>query len=157
MTKPSNPKERNLVKGAIMRVFSRSELRRAVLDTADIQHLDPTRPRVKKWSLCRSCLTPTPKYLMQVDHVEPKVPLNKSLEEMTWDEVVDNTWCDITNLNPICIACHKIKSKLETQIRKRNKDAKRKAAKIPSKNCSKRTSTRSAHSRAIQRARKTNK
>lgn len=132
-------KEMGLAKGALMRVFSRSELRRSVLNMADIEHSDPKRPRVKKWSLCRCCLIPTPKYLMQVDHITPKVPLDRTLEEMTWDELVNNTWCEELNLQPICLTCHKAKSKLETQERKRNRDVKQgKRIKIASKNRCKR-------------------
>lgn len=112
------PKERNLLKGAIRRVFSRSELRKRVLATADIEHIEATRPRVKKWSRCTECKKPTPKYLMQVDHVDPIVPIETTLEDMSWDTVIDRAWCDDKNLNPMCKDCHKAKTKLEQQQRR---------------------------------------
>lgn len=114
-------KERGLLKGAIRRVFSRSELRRRVLDTADITHFDEARLRVKKWSRCNDCEKPTPRYLMQVDHMSPIIPLTTTLEAMEWTEVVDRTWCQENNLNPICKPCHKLKTSLEQKQRKANK------------------------------------
>lgn len=111
------PKERNLVKGALRRVFSRSELRQQAIAASRIQHSDPERPRVKKWSMCPLCEKPTPSYLMQVDHVEPIVPVNKTLEEMSWDEVVKRIWCDAGNLLAVCIPCHLLKSKQERIMR----------------------------------------
>lgn len=112
-------KERGLLKGAIRRVFARSELRRKILDkSVVVGYTDPTRPRVTKWCECNLCYKMEPKYLMQVDHVSPLVPLNSSLEDMSWDEVVDSTWCIDDNLMPICKPCHKIKTKQEAKMRR---------------------------------------
>jgi len=148
-------KEMGLAKGALMRVFSRSDLRKEAIATSIIAYSDPKRPRVTKWSMCRSCLNPTPTYLMDVDHVEPKIPVDKSLEEMTWDQLVDNTWCDITNLQPICRPCHKIKSAVENKERRRVKNVKQgKGTKGTGKTNRKRVTTRSNASRAIQSTRK---
>ena len=119
MDKPSNPKERNLIKGAIRRVFSRSELRREALQSTRIEYHDPNRPRVTKWSWCTDCGVIEPTYLMEVDHEIPLVPLEKALADMSWDEVVDRTWCDPVNLKPKCKSCHRSKSKLENQERRR--------------------------------------
>lgn len=156
MINPSNPKERNLVKGSIMRVFSRSELRREVLSTSIMPgYTDPNRPRVTKWSMCRMCNTPTPTYLMEVDHIIPKIPMDRSLEEMTWDELIDRTWCNISNLQPICRTCHSIKSRAENKIRKELKNVKgSKSSKRSTKTISKRSTTRSTKSRTISRSRK---
>lgn len=115
------PKERNLIKGSIRRVFSRSDLRRLVIDTTRVEHTDPNRPRVKKWSICTNCKELTPTYLIQVDHIDPIVPLNTTLEQMQWDEVIDRIWCEKNNLNPICTPCHKIKSKDEMKQRRLNR------------------------------------
>lgn len=121
MKKPNNSKERGLVKGALRRVFSRSELRREALDKTRIRYNDPERPRVTKWSWCTVCGVIQPTYLMDIDHTMPLIPLHVSLEEMSWDEVVDRLWCDISNLNPVCKSCHHEKSALETKERKRLK------------------------------------
>jgi len=111
-------KERNLLKGAVRRVFSRSDLRRAVVDAARIKHTDPERPRVKKWGRCAECKQPTAAYQMQIDHISPIVPIHLTLADMSWDTVVDRTWCVEANLQALCIPCHKEKSKHERKERK---------------------------------------
>lgn len=116
------PKERGLIKGALRRVFSRSELRRQVLvKSIRPGYYDPTRPRVKKWSVCTECSKMTPTYKAQVDHKVPLVPVDRSLEDMSWDEVVDRLWCDEENLRVLCLDCHAAKSKEENKQRRLNK------------------------------------
>lgn len=119
-------KERGLLKGAMRRVFSRSELRQKVIATADVEHHDPARPRVKKWSKCPICRQLTPRYLMAVDHLDPVIPVNTSFEEMSLDTVVDRLWCEEHNLQPICPICHDQKSALERKLRTKNKKGKKK-------------------------------
>ena len=122
MKNPKNPKERNLIKGAIRRVFSRSDLRREALSNSHVKgYHDPERKRVTKWGKCTECQLMVPLYQMDIDHKIPVVPINSSLEEMTWDELVDRIWCDINNLKAICKPCHKLKSALETKERRRIK------------------------------------
>lgn len=111
-------KDRGLIKGAIRRVFSRSPLRIGFVKNAMITHSDPERPRVTKWSRCWDCGQPTPTYLIQVDHVLPIVPLDKSLEDMTWDEIVNNIWCSDNNLATLCKICHSVKTKAENSQRR---------------------------------------
>lgn len=115
-------KERALIKGAIRRVFSRSELRRRALDAAIVKdYHDPSRKRVTRWGRCHGCNKLEPAYLLEVDHQSPVIPLDSSLEQMTWDELVDRVWCDEKLLKPLCESCHKDKTKGEQQERKRNK------------------------------------
>lgn len=126
-------KERNLVKGAIRRVFSRSELRRRVLEACKIpNYCDSSRPRVSKWGKCAYCAEPTPLYLMEVDHIDPVVPLDKTLEDLSWDTVIDRIWCKENGLQVLCPACHTDKTKAERLERKKGKQngksAKRKAS-----------------------------
>lgn len=125
MNKRITPKERGLLKGAIRRVFSRSDIRRHVLEMAKIIHVDPTRPRVKKWGKCEDCKLPTPLYLMQIDHREPIVPVDATLEDMSWDTVINRTWCDKNGLAPVCKNCHTVKTKQENAIRRKNKKDKK--------------------------------
>jgi 5-methylcytosine-specific restriction endonuclease McrA len=114
-------KERNLLKGAVRRVFSRSNLRRAIIEAAKIEHYDNIRSRVKKWGQCAECKQPTAMYQMQVDHIDPIIPLDLTLEDMSWDTVIDRTWCAQTNLQPLCIPCHKEKTKQERKARKQKR------------------------------------
>lgn len=112
------PKERNLIKGAIRRVFSRSDIRRAVIGSCIVMHTDTTRPRVKTWCLCPSCKGFIPKSYMQVDHIKPIIGIMETLESLSWDEVVDRLWCEYTNLKAICTDCHLIKTKAENKARR---------------------------------------
>jgi 5-methylcytosine-specific restriction endonuclease McrA len=119
LKKPSNPKERNLLKGAIRRVFSRSELRRKIIDSSlQKEYSDPSRKRVTRWGKCASCKKLEPAYLMQVDHKEPIVPIGMTLEEMAWDKVIENVWCDESKLQALCKDCHKKKTKEEQKERR---------------------------------------
>lgn len=119
------PRERGLLKGSIRRVFARSDLRRAVLEAAAVDHSDPAHPRVKKWSRCAVCKKPYPRYKTVVDHRVPVIALDSSFEEQGLDKTVDRTWCDPTNLDAICEPCHKAKSKGESDVRKQNKRSKK--------------------------------
>jgi 5-methylcytosine-specific restriction endonuclease McrA len=114
-------KERNLIKGAIRRVFARSELRQKVIAATIVAHIDLSRPKVKSWCRCKVCYNHIPKSYMEVDHINPVVPYDKALEDMTWDELVNNLWCDENNLQAICSDCHDEKTKKERKIRKESK------------------------------------
>lgn len=156
MNQRISPKERNLLKGAIRRVFSRSDLRRKIIDSVDLpEYTDPSRPRVRKWSQCPVCKLPSPKYKMVVDHIAPIVPVTTALEHMTWDEVIDRTWCEENNLQPICESCHDVKTSREREERKLNKkgrsNVKRKANKRASAPNRKRNIARGINKRAIRK------
>lgn len=148
-------KERNLLKGAIRRVFARSELRRQVINSCLIDHEDNSRPRVKKWGICAVCKVPTPKSYLVVDHINPVVPIDTSFEEMSLDTLVNNMWCDIINLQPICDTCHIVKSSAENKARRERKKADgRQVVKRPSKTGRKRNPSRSIKRAAVHRAKK---
>lgn len=113
------PKDRGLIKGAVRRAFSRSDLRRQVLEASkDPIHTDLTRPRVKTWYKCEHCKQHFAGYQMQVDHKTPIIPVESALEHMSWDDVINRTWCDRNNLQSLCLSCHDIKSKDERALRK---------------------------------------
>lgn len=110
-------KERGLIKGAIRRVFSRSDIRKKVLDAATVEYSDANRPRVKKWCRCARCKKIVPKYTCEVDHIDPVVPIGTPLTEMSWDAVVNNCWCEESNLQVLCGPDHDAKSKIERKQR----------------------------------------
>lgn len=125
MNKRISPKEQNLIKGALRRVFSRSELRRKVIEASRIEHSDPSRKQVKKWCLCNVCKLPEAISYIVVDHILPVVPLDKPLLEMTATELVDRMWCEENNLQSICPKCHNEKTSLERKERAANKKRKK--------------------------------
>jgi hypothetical protein len=116
-------KERELLVSAIRRVFSRSELRREVLESVRVvSHVDPAHPRVKHWSRCPLCKKVRPRYLFAVDHISPIVPvtttLKKLLSRISINELLDIVFCDRSNLQPICKTCHNEKTNNERRQRR---------------------------------------
>lgn len=118
-------KERGLIKGALNRVFSRSELRNKVKNAGIIEHYDPKRPRVTKWVRCASCKEPLAGYQADIDHIQPKIPVYASFDDMSIDVYLDKLWCAESNLQILCFSCHKTKSRLETKERARLKREKK--------------------------------
>jgi 5-methylcytosine-specific restriction endonuclease McrA len=118
MKKPDNPKEQNLVKGALRRIFSRSDLRKAALAKQHIIHSDTNRPRVTKWSWCAICGVIEPTYTFEVDHIEPVIQVKETLNDLTLDQLAERIWCSIDNLQGICENCHKKKTKEENRARR---------------------------------------
>jgi hypothetical protein len=115
-------KELGLLKGALRRVFSRSELRRRVVEAAVIPgYKDPDRPRVTKWVRCKSCGRPCPKYKAEADHEHPIIPVDQTLESMSFDDLVDNLWCPEYDINIVHRECHLVKSKAENRERRKRK------------------------------------
>lgn len=120
-------KDRNALKGAIRRAFSRSELHKSILSAAVIEHFDPERPRVKTWCRCQVCKKPEARSYMQVDHMEPVIPIDKHFEDMSLDEAVDRLWCDQANLQAICESCHDLKTAQEREARKPYRKSRKKS------------------------------
>ena len=112
------PRERGLLKGALRRVFSRSELREAAMSTVRIEHSDLKRPRCKKWGYCQSCGEVTPEWRLTVDHISPVIPVSSSFEELGLDGTADRLWCSLNNLQVLCESCHDSKSSSEKAERK---------------------------------------
>jgi 5-methylcytosine-specific restriction endonuclease McrA len=119
-------KEWNLIKGAIRRVFSRSELRKTVIERTIVKgYTDETRKRVKTWCRCEQCGKLDAKSSLAVDHISPVVPTNSSFADMSLEELTDRIWCDIVNLQAICSDCHEAKSKIENKERRKYKKEKK--------------------------------
>jgi len=111
-----------LIKGALRRVFGRSELRRKVIDSHILTgYHDPKRKRVKYWVKCELCGCWEAKSNIQLDHFHPVVPIDSSFEQMSVDEVIDRMWCEENYLQPLCKTCHKQKTLDENKERRRIK------------------------------------
>ena len=54
------------------------------------------------------------------DHIEPVVPIGKTQQEMSYDELVDSIFCDRDNIQCLCKSCHDAKSKQENEERKKS-------------------------------------
>ena len=54
-----------------------------------------------------------------IDHISPIVRIDG--QESSWDEIINNMFCDEDNLQAICKTCHDSKTMAENQERKENK------------------------------------
>jgi 5-methylcytosine-specific restriction endonuclease McrA len=54
---------------------------------------------------------------IQVDHINPIVPPETGFT--TWDSYFNNLYCDKSNLQAICIPCHRFKTTFEQSKRKK--------------------------------------
>ena len=103
------------VLSAIRRCFSRSKTHREVLNMAKTDELGPKGGKRYRCCICGESFGIKE---VHVDHIDCVVPLDKTAESMTWDEIIKRIFCDITNLQVICTTDHKIKSKEENLLRK---------------------------------------
>ena len=112
-------KEHGLLKGALRRIFSRSDLRKSILsDYAVKPFIHPEHLRVTRWAFCGECGLIFPAYRGEVDHIDPVMPLGLTLEDMSVDELIERIWCDRRNLVVLDKDCHKTKTKLENKKRR---------------------------------------
>ncbi len=96
---------------AIKRTFSRSK------DTIAFRNKQVVSgvfgKRGGKMGECSVCESLTPMYLLEVDHIDPVVPLMIPGKLMSFIMLFSRTFCPPSNLQVICKTCHKIKSKKE--------------------------------------------
>ncbi len=125
--------ERARVKGAIRRVFRLSPQMKEVLQAARVE----LPPALKKDGTpgarnqvryrCACCGGLFSQKHVQVDHVEPVVPLWMSEADMSYDDIVRGVICDKSNLQVVCStplklnagkpSCHRLKTNEENFIR----------------------------------------
>lgn len=122
-------KDLALIKGALRRAFARSELHHKVLNAANVQHTDLSRPKVKGWRRCAACHKPFPKSYAKVDHITPVIPLDKSYYDFSVQEIVNLLWSEEANLQVLDPECHDKKTKAENVERRKYKKAQKEANK----------------------------
>jgi hypothetical protein len=125
--------ERTRVKGAVRRVFRLSPQMKEVLQAARVE-LPPAlkkdgTPGARKQVRyrCACCGGLFSQKHVQVDHIEPVVPLWMSEADMSYDDIVRGIICDKSNLQVICSiplklnggkpSCHRLKTNEENFIR----------------------------------------
>lgn len=131
MQVPADKKMRNLIIGAIKRVWSRAPARQAVLKRVRVEE-----PKFKKdgslaarpavFYTCEICGGKAKQNRsadypqIHVDHKDPVVPTHSSIDEMSWSEYLNRLFCAEVNLQAICSDCHDVKTKWERTQRGRN-------------------------------------
>ena len=58
---------------------------------------------------------------MDVDHIEPVIAVENSGKEKDWNQVIKRLFCEESNLQSICMFCHKVKSMAERSDREKVK------------------------------------
>ena len=108
-------RERNKILGAIKRVFSRSPLRKTVLEKALSKQRGPRGGKMYKCSACKQIYGSRE---VQVDHKDPVIPIGTAFKDMSWDLVIEQRlYCNPKNLQVLCSTCHKEKSRKEAKER----------------------------------------
>ena len=125
-----DPKRFNFLLGSWKRLFSRHPTRKEVLMAARIEKPKYKKDgtRAKKDSVfytCNSCGKLIKSTEIQVDHIEPVIPVNMAAIDLSWEEVEARLFCDKSNLQVLCKKCHKIKSTEENKLRRENKKKKK--------------------------------
>lgn len=76
--------------------------------------------RMAKHYKCAKCLGAFPSKDVQVDHIKPII--DPTIGFTTWDNVINDMFCESDNLQVLCLACHKIKSDTEKSLAKERKN-----------------------------------
>jgi 5-methylcytosine-specific restriction endonuclease McrA len=107
------------IKGALRRLMSRHpeiiKLRNKCVSKTK------KGPRGGKMYVCSLCKKAVSGNKLNVDHLIPVIEIGKTLQDYTYDELVERIFCPIKNLQCICTDCHNKKSSEE---RKQRKDCK---------------------------------
>ena len=80
------------------------------------QRLNTKTNREGKHYLCASCEGEYPSKEVVVDHISPVVDPKQGF--VSWDVFIERLFCPKDNLQVLCVPCHKIKTKEETNGRK---------------------------------------
>lgn len=108
---------------ALKRTFSRSPVVQEVLRDYRQEHPQYNKDGslAKKPAVRFPCVECKNIYMgknIQVDHIDPVVPLNIPAKHACMNTLIDRLFCNKSNLQILCKDCHKIKSTKENAIRK---------------------------------------
>jgi hypothetical protein len=81
------------------------------------QHINPASGRVGKHYRCAICQNIFPTSQVQVDHIDPVIPVTGFT---SWDDVVERMFSEKEGYQVLCLPCHKVKSKKENEERRKN-------------------------------------
>lgn len=122
MTKRLTDKQRlkNLIKGALRRLFARSPVVKRVREKA----VHPTKKGIRggKQYTCKQCKHPFPASKIQVDHIKPVIRVNETVHDLDYNTLVSRIFVTEKELQVLCLECHKIKTKKEREQRKNKRN-----------------------------------
>lgn len=113
--------ENSAIRSALRRTFSRSPIVKEILDenrrTSPRMKKDGTRHKVDAVEFqCALCSSWMPRKEIQVDHIEPVVPVETGFTD--WNTFKERLFCDKSNLRCLCLTCHKQVTKEQRDKRK---------------------------------------
>lgn len=115
----SSGRRKGFITSVIRKGFTRWPPKYEVLNAAKRgKRTNVSTGRIAEHYQCNACKKEFPSREVEVDHINPVVS-NSGFS--TWDEFINNLFCEASNLQVICKDCHKKKSKLENEERKKNK------------------------------------
>ncbi len=79
--------------------------------------VNPRTGRLAKHYLCRACQNEYVGSLVEVNHIDPVIPVTGF---DSWDKVIERLFCEEDRLEVLCKPCHKALTKQENEERKRN-------------------------------------
>ena len=104
----------SFVKGGLRGISRRWPPKYTTLADACVgKAINPKSGRQAKHYKCAGCLGAYPAKEVQVDHINPVIDPVEGFT--TWDDVINNMFCEAENLQVLCTACHKIKTAGERQ------------------------------------------
>lgn len=99
---------------ALRRAFSRTKL----ANDARAKALSPKKGvRGGRRYVCAHCGGDFGIKEINIDHIDPAVPVMLSTETLSMRMLFERIFCDPKNLEAICVGCHSIKTKSETAER----------------------------------------
>lgn len=111
----------SFVKSVLRSASRRWEPKYACLNDAFVaKQINKKSGRIAKHYSCNSCKEAFPSADVQVDHISPIIDPQTGFT--TWDEVINNLFCERDNLQVLCTSCHNTKTAEEKQQAKERKN-----------------------------------
>jgi 5-methylcytosine-specific restriction endonuclease McrA len=108
----------SFIKSALRSASQRWPVRyQTLIDSYVGQQINPKSGRLAKHYRCNRCKEVFPAKEVEVNHIEPVVPLSGFT---TWDDVIKRMFCEAEGLETVCKPCHKLITKQERDERKIN-------------------------------------
>ena len=94
--------EQSKIRGALRQVARYMPQKQECLLCA----IHPTEKGIRggKLYICNKCGLTFPLKEIDVDHIEPVVPVDRPIKD--WNEYIERLFCDSTNLQVLCKRCH---------------------------------------------------
>lgn len=112
---------RSFITSTIRGGFRRWPVKFAVLKNAFVgKKINPESGKLASFYKCACCRKTYTAKNVQVDHIAPII--NPKVGFISWDSFIENLFCEEDNLQVLCIKCHKLKSAVERQSKKKKGD-----------------------------------